>query len=126
MTPKELDCPHQSGELLLAPSESATLDSLSDPIEQKFIRLRDDWKSQRSPASSTIKLVMHPAYQTIIGMGSPVVPLLLRELETNLDSWFWALRAITEADPVSEADRGDGQAMAKAWLEWGKKQSYKW
>ena len=97
----------------------------TDPrIEQKFIRLRDEWKSQRGPVSSTTKVVMHPAYQTIIGMGIDAVPLLLRELETNLDQWFWALRSITEADPVAEKDRGDGQAMAKAWLEWGRDQGY--
>jgi hypothetical protein len=96
-----------------------------DPrVEQKCIRLRDEWKSQRGPVSSTTKLVMHPAYQTIIGMGIDVVPLLLHELDTNFDQWFWALHAITEADPVSEKDRGDGQAMARAWLERGRDQGY--
>ena len=95
-------------------------------IEEKFVRLRDEWKSQRGPSSSTVKLVMHPAYQTIIGMGREVVPCLLRELETNIDNWFWALRAITEADPVREEDRGDGQAMATAWLAWGRDQGYQW
>ena len=99
----------------------------ADPcIEQKFIRLRDEWKSQRSPVSSPTKLLMHPAYQTIIGMGADVVPLLLRELETSIDNWFWALRAITEAEPVAEADRGDGAAMARVWLQWGRDQGYQW
>jgi hypothetical protein len=97
-----------------------------DRLEQKFIRLRNEWKSRRGPSSSTVKLVMHPAYQTIIGMGIDVVPLLLRELETNLDQWFWALRSITEADPVREEDRGEGEAMAKAWLAWGREQGYQW
>jgi hypothetical protein len=69
---------------------------------------------------------MHPAYQMIIGMGPEAVPLLLRELESNVDNWFWALRAITEEDPVPASARGDGEAMAKAWLDWGRDQGYHW
>jgi hypothetical protein len=65
-------------------------------------------------------MIMLPAYQKIIGMGFDAVPFLLRELETNLDMWFWALMAITEEDPVAKESLGDGQAMAKAWLEWAK------
>jgi hypothetical protein len=98
----------------------------SNALEQKFARLKKEWKTQRGPESSTTRLVMHPAYQKIIGMGPAVVPLLLRELENNLDNWFWALRAITEADPVPPEVRGDGAAMAQAWLKWGKEQGLRW
>jgi hypothetical protein len=35
---------------------------------------------------------VHPACPEIIGMGPAVVPLLLRELETDLDGWFWPRR----------------------------------
>ena len=96
------------------------------PVERKFIRLREEWKAQRGPHSDTVSLVMHPAYQRIIGMGPTVIPLLLRELESNLDNWFWALMAITEADPVEESSRGDGAAMAQAWVRWGKQHGYRW
>src|SRR5437879_6063995 len=61
--------------------------------KKKFLRLRDEWKSQRGHESSTMKLVLFPAYQHIIGMGPAAVPFLLRELETNIDMWFWALMA---------------------------------
>ncbi len=108
-------------------SDQVGVDPVVDPIvESKFIRLRDEWKAQRGPESSTQRLAMHPAYQKIIGMGPDVVPLLLRELECDLDSWFWALRAITEADPVPPEARGDGEAMARAWLEWGRERGYRW
>jgi hypothetical protein len=33
--------------------------------------------------------------------------------------WFWALKAITDVDPVAEENRGDVVAMAKAWIDWG-------
>lgn len=94
--------------------------------ESKFMRLREEWKSQRGPESSTARLAMHPAYQKIIGMGPAVVPLLLRELESEPEAWFWALRAITEEDPVPPEIRGDGGAMAQAWLKWGKEWGYQW
>ena len=63
---------------------------------------------------------MHPAYQAIIGMGAPVIPFLLRELATVPDRWYWALCAITEEDPVPAKDRGNSEAMTRAWLEWAK------
>ena len=102
-----------------APSQEA--------LEKKFIRLRDEWKSQRGHESSSARLAMHPAYQKIIGMGPAVLPLLFRELACqDPEGWFWALRAITEADPVPPEVRGDGMKMARAWLEWGKQQGLQW
>jgi hypothetical protein len=101
-------------------------DTVEEMLEKKFIRLRDEWKAQRGLYSSTTKLTMHPAYQKIIGMGPAAIPLLLRELETEVDSWFWALRAITEEDPVPPEMIGDGQAMAMAWLHWGREKGYRW
>jgi hypothetical protein len=95
-------------------------------IEEKFIKLRDQWKSEMVHVSSTTRLVLHPAYQAIIGMGPVVVPLLLRELEQRVDFWFWALHAITQEDPVSTEMRGDMREMAKAWISWGKNQGHNW
>jgi hypothetical protein len=95
-------------------------------LEMKFLRLRDEWKTQRGHEPSTMKAVLLPAYQTIIGIGPAAIPFLLRELETNVDNWFWALMAITEEDPVKESIRGDGKAMAQAWLKWGKDHGYQW
>ena len=97
-----------------------------DQVETKFIKLRDEWKNQRGHEPSTMKLVMLPAYQQIIGMGAAAVPLLLRELDANLDNWFWALMSITGENPVPEECRGDGKAMARSWLKWGKERGYEW
>ena len=95
-------------------------------VKKKFIRLRDEWKANRGHHSDTVSLVVHPAYQKIIGMGPEVIPLLLHELATSPDRWFWALRAITEEDPVPADDRGNSAAMVRAWLEWGKEHGYQW
>jgi hypothetical protein len=59
-------------------------------------------------------------------MGTAVVPHLLRELERRPDHWFWALTAITGADPVKPEDRGKLRKMTDAWLRWGKEQGLTW
>ena len=100
-------------ESLIAEVDSAT--------EQKFNRLKEEWRRDTLATSSVTKMSMHPAYQRIIGMGPAVVPLLLRELRSDPDHWFWALGVITEENPVSEEDAGDIIRMSKAWLNWGKR-----
>ena len=95
-------------------------------LEEKFVRLRDHWKSEMVHVSSATRRVLHPSYQAIVGMGPAVLPLLFKELERSVDSWFWALHAITEEDPSSQEVQGDGEAMAKAWLDWAKRKGYEW
>lgn len=107
------------------PSDRPT-PTVTAEIEAKFIRLRDEWRAQRAHESSTSRMVLLPAYQTIIGMGKDVIPLLLRELERRVENWFWALQAITEANPVPAEARGSGEKMAAAWLAWGRSQGYEW
>lgn len=109
--------------LLARPAGSGTA---SDGIEKKFQKLRDEWKLKRAPESSSARLVSHPAYLKIIGMGPVAIPFLLRELQNDPDMWFAALRSITEADPVSAEIRGNVGAMAQAWLKWGSEQGYQW
>ena len=68
---------------------------------------------------------MHPAYQKIIGMGEPAVPLILKDLaENGPDDWFWALTAIADDNPITEDIAGDMNAMTAAWLQWGRKRGY--
>ena len=68
----------------------------------------------------TSKISIHPVYQRIIGMGQPVVLLIMREL----DHWLWALTAITGANPVKAEQRGRLDQMAQAWIEWGRENGY--
>ena len=65
-------------------------------------------------------MVAHPAYQAIIGLGWPAVPLLLRDLEREPVHWFEVLQAITGEDPVAREQWGNIPAMAAAWLAWGR------
>ncbi len=95
-------------------------------LENKFIRLRDEWKAQRGHSSSTEELIVHPAYQEILGMGRAAVPFILRELEMSPDRWYWALRAITDENPVGAESRGTNEAVLRVWLAWGKENGYQW
>jgi hypothetical protein len=89
---------------------------------EKFYSLVEAWRQDVLFTSSLTEMILHPAYQRIIGMGLEAVPFLLRELERKPDHWFWALTAITGADPVSTEDRGKLRKMAEAWIRWGKEQ----
>lgn len=90
-----------------------------------FSELCVQWK-QEAPRNATVRaMASHPAYQQIISFGLPVVPCILRELAQNIDHWFVALHAITGENPVPESDHGNLDAMAKAWLAWGKKRGYR-
>jgi len=95
-----------------------------ETVHEEFERLASKWKAETAFLSSATKRAMHPAYQEIIGLGQSAVPLLLSELASAPDHWFWALKAITKIDPVPVADRGYMQKMRDAWLKWGKDHGY--
>ena len=95
-------------------------------LEAEFNRLAEEWHEETRMLSLVTQKSMHPAYQRIIGMGQPVVPLILRDLEQKPDHWFWALRAITGANPVKSDMVGRMKLMAQAWIQWGKEHGYEW
>ena len=45
-------------------------------IETQFLELAQQWRRETGMMSLVTKMSMHPAYQRIIGMGQPVVPLI--------------------------------------------------
>jgi hypothetical protein len=69
--------------------------------------------------SNVVHMAMLQHYQEIIGMGPEAVPLILEEFRRQPAHWFWALQAITLADPVPEEVRGNMNKMAAAWVKWG-------
>jgi hypothetical protein len=81
-----------------------------------------NWKAEmRSSASSSfMRMIVSPHYQRIIGMGLPVVPLLLAELEVRPDHWGWALEMITGENPVPPEAEGKLRMIAQAWVDWGR------
>lgn len=93
--------------------------------QTRFHILVERWKQETAHHSNIAKRALHPAYQEIIGMGERAIPFLLAELRREPDDWFWALHAITGANPVPAESRGNLPAMAEAWIQWGIEKGYK-
>ena len=87
----------------------------------RFHSLVAQWKVETRVSSSVADIVMNPAYQRIIAMGEKAVPLILRELERELDHWFWALEVLTDENPVSGEHEGNMVEMRERWMEWGRR-----
>ena len=90
-----------------------------DQKRERFRSLARKWRSETQLLSSTTEIAMHPAYQAIIGMGAEALPMILEDLRQNSGHWYWALKAISNEDPVVPRDRGSIKKMKNAWLRWG-------
>lgn len=88
-------------------------------LQTKFETLANDWRRNTAFSSSMTDIVLDSNYQQIIGMGVVAVPLILNELRQAPEHWFWALAAITGANPAENEPDGDIQAAADAWVQWG-------
>ncbi len=101
---------------------------VSIPDWFEFQHLVSQWHRERGATSSISRMAMCPSYQRIIANGQRFLPLILRQMEREgdePDQWFWALRAITGADPITEDMRGDIVQMSRAWLAWARDR-YAW
>lgn len=95
-------------------------------VAKRFYSLAETWRRECAHLSSLREMVLHPAYQQIIGMGKEVLPFLLRELERKPDHWDWALRAITGENPVPPEHCGRLADIARDWLEWARQKGIRW
>ncbi len=93
---------------------------------ERFRSLAKVWRNDTAHLSSIHDMVLHPAYQQIVGMGPQAVPLIIAELEREPGHWFWALRAITQEDPVPPEHRGNVAEMVRAWLRWAERRGIRW
>jgi hypothetical protein len=90
-------------------------------LKKDFERLADAWRNEVQFSSSILEIVMNKNYQSIIGQGRAIVPFILNDLKNGPDHWYWALAAITGANPAEHAPPGDIAAISAAWLDWGKR-----
>jgi hypothetical protein len=67
-------------------------------------------------------MVLHPAYQQIIGMGKDALPLIFRELKKTRGHWIWALAMILRDDKANPGMKFS--EAVDAWLEWGGENGY--
>ena len=96
----------------------------SAELRDEFAKLVNSWKTGRHRGFDVAQMIEHPDYQRIIDMGEQAVPLILEELEREVDHWFPALRQLTGASPVPEESKGNLAKMRDAWLCWGRDEEY--
>ena len=105
-------------------SPSAELPSETPALEETFRALAEQWRRETEMHSSMSKKLLHPAYQKIIALGEPAIPLILRELRDRPGFWFEALKPITRQSPVPPDERTDPRQVRERWLNWGKEKRY--
>jgi len=54
------------------------------------------------------------------------LPLILRELDLELDHWFTALKSISGEDPVPPESRGRLKEMRQHWIAWAGRKGIRW
>lgn len=101
-------------------------DAPSASARDEFNRLASEWKSGRRRGADVAQMIEHPAYRSIVGMGEQAIPLMLEELEHELDHWFPALREVAGTSPIPEESKGNLAKMREAWLQWGRDEGYAW
>lgn len=108
------------------PTSVAEASLTFDAMAQRIRDLANAWRKECAHLSSVREMVLHPAYQQIVGMGPSALPFILRELQDRPDHWFWALRAISGEDPVQPEHQGNIAQMARDWLEWAQRRGIRW
>jgi hypothetical protein len=93
-----------------------------EKLDRAFREHAERWKRDTRHWSSMTKMIMHPSYRRIMGMGPDVLPLILRELRQSPDHWLIALNAISGEDPAPPNSTFN-QAV-DAWLAWGVQKGY--
>ncbi len=110
----------------ITPAQNPVAMIPAQSVEQRFRELEHTWREETGHLSSYSKRFHHPAFQEIIRLGEPVVPLMLRDLEKQPGLWVWALPVITGDNPVPNEEAGKIARMSEAWVRWGKEKGYRW
>jgi hypothetical protein len=96
-----------------------------DNDEKIFNGLAKIWKEETKAQSSVSRIVMHPSYLRIIGMGKEIIPYILKDLQKSPSPsyWFSALNALVEEPLVKPEIKpeyaGNMIKIADVWIEWG-------
>lgn len=92
-------------------------------LKAHFTRLSEMWRTETAMLSNLSQIVMHPAYQQIIAMGTVAIPLILHSLKTEPYHWFWALKILNGGVDVAEGATTLPDAAA-AWIRWGRENGH--
>lgn len=99
-------------------------DLLIDDTKIIFSKLAEQWRQETLNFSNPHKILLHPAYLRIIGLGKEAVPFILEDLRKKGGHWFTALEAITGENPTLAEHSGSMKLSAEDWIKWGVEQGY--
>lgn len=94
-------------------------------IRRTFIKLTEEWRRTARRSGRASQITDNAAYRAIIELGTPVIPLIIKDLAQEPRHWFHALYALTKADPVPAKHAGRVDLMAKDWIGWWKTEQKK-
>jgi len=89
-------------------------------LERKFREYADKWYAETRRDSSITRILSNENYLRVIELGTPVIPLILKELQSRPRPWFLVLRVLTKNENVGRGYPGNFEKMAEAWINWGR------
>src|SRR5262245_48633202 len=95
---------------------ATTTEANENRLKRKFEYLAEKRREETAVYSSVADKALNKHYQQIIGQGMAIVPYILQELKKGPHHWYWALAAITGADPAADAPEGDIRAICDRWV----------
>ena len=120
--PQQFTEPLKAGQDMLVPTVET--DSVPIALHRQFTELVTSWRAETAGLSSPRAIAGHPAYQQIIDLGEPAIPLILQDMKENGGWWYPALRTLTGENPVPESAKGNPPLNDEAWLQWGLDNGY--
>jgi len=111
------------------PIELGFRQSHEEMLRARFNELANQWRKDIGYKSSLRRIVFNRAYLAIMLMAVDddrhrrlITRFILEELRDRGGHWFWALHAITGANPAGL--NNDFDAVRDAWMQWGKTHGY--
>jgi purine-nucleoside phosphorylase len=92
-----------------------------DTVEERYRKLGAEWQRETRYLSNLGPAERFPSFRGIIGLGWPVVPVILRDLQQKPSHLgHLALAEITGENPIPDESRGKVSEIAAAWIAWGR------
>jgi hypothetical protein len=97
-------------------------------ITKMFWTVAHKWKRETAMSSIVYDKITNPYYMQIIGMGitfkDKVIKLILEDLKGGTEHWHYALKSITNQNPVPKGQVNNLKIVRESWLKWGE-ENYK-
>jgi hypothetical protein len=92
----------------------------SEKLVPLFEALAEKWHKETGYHSNSGYTHTHPAYQGILAIGKPAIPLIIKDIQNGARThWFHAIRHIIGDGPqIPEESRGRIKVMEEIYLDW--------